>query len=306
MNKVYVAPRKTAGLNNLKMVMVGMSEVARRENEAFYFPQQVFDFTPTDDSIGSEYIPIEDVFSVESLVEHFKPALHANGQLVGLGNADYLSAAQSSIDQDVGQANIARNATARAFSAFIAAEPLQREIDRIAAALPDGTCALQLRIERDWQEYAVRKGWVDGDTSSGSEIVTNHLRIFDKISATDAISRTIFVCCDEDDLLISKDEITKDAEERGLTLIFKSSFNTPFQSRLQKCVIDFGVCLKLNNYIGTARSTFSNILCMVKAAEIDDNPYHYVFDAKSEKVERRTDCGRTITAARATSFEFQG
>lgn len=304
MKPIYIAPRRTAGLNNLKMVIFGMMELAKRDNGGYFLPQQFFDFTPTEEGIGDQYLPAEDVFDLDALNRFFSASSDQDGELKRLGNAEYLDAAKAAIAADAGESGISRNQTAQAFASFLPAKPLQNAVDQIFFQLPRDTCALQLRIERDWQEYAVRKGWVDGGSAAGCEVVLNHRRIFDKIAATPHIPKNIFVCCDEEDLPVSKEEIINDAQTRGLNLIFKSTFKTPFQSRLQKSVIDFGVCLKLETYIGTPRSTFSNILCMAKATSSAGHPDHYVFDAKANVVRRRSDCGRAGTAAHAIIFDY--
>ncbi|MGG7517873.1 hypothetical protein ACQ3G6_08315 [Allorhizobium undicola] len=295
----YTAPTRTAGLNNVKLVFFGMVQLATRSGGNYALPESIFDFTPTETGIGDQYIPLCDVFDIASLSTHFVLAHPPQTASIRCGNAEYIKAAQDAIDREAGRKGIERSPIAEMFAAFAPTAALQSEIDRITESLPAGAAAMQLRIERDWLAYAERKGWRDGVISGGSEAVLNHIRIFDKIAASDSGINTIFACCDEDDLTIPSKVVRMDAKERGIDLIFKSDFSINCVSRLQKSVIDFGLCLKLNQYVGTPRSTFSNILCMVKAFEISSSPEHYVFDAASEKIERRWDCGRIVNPGRA-------
>ncbi|WP_027488257.1 O-fucosyltransferase family protein [Allorhizobium undicola] len=295
----YIAPVRTAGLNNVKLVFFGMTHLASMSGGISTLPESIFDFTPTEEGIGDQYIPLCDVFDPALMSTQFALTHPRQGDFIRLGNADYIKAAQEAIDQEAGCSGIERSPVAKAFAAFAPTPALQGEIDRITNSLPPQVAAMQLRIERDWLAYAQRKGWRDGAVKGGCETVLNHYRIFDKIAASEEGITTIFACCDEDDLTIPPDVIRQDAKERGIDLIFKSDFVINCTSRLQRSVIDFGICLKLNKYVGTPRSTFSNILCMVKAFEISSAPEHYVFDAASEKIERRWDCGRMINPARA-------
>lgn len=302
MKSFYVPPIRTAGLNNLKMVLVGVKEIARINGGDYGLPKKVFDFTPTVDSIGDGYLPIEEVFDRSSIASRFSDGEGSECERIGLSNQECLEAAGVRISL---RRNAPKNATdevALDYSSFKPCAELAEQARDIVRQLPgDGqVCALQLRIERDWQEYAARKGWVDGQEIGGVEVVLNHRRIFDKIMVTPDLPRTIYICSDEDDLPISHREIEKDARDRGLELVFKSFFRVDTESRLKKSVIDFAVCEQISFYVGTARSTFSNILCMVKAAEIGCDPFHYVFDACSNEVLRRTDFGSAVNASAAT------
>lgn len=292
MSGIYIAPRQTAGLNNLKMVIFGMTEMARKTNGKYCIPADVFDFTPTENGIGDSSIPISDLFDMEALLSFFSDSWEGEGECIRLGNAEYLQATKDVIQREAGKDDIAQNRTAMGFASFKPCSPLKQEIDGIIAQLPPSTCALQLRVERDWQEYAARKGWIDGTIAGNFEVVLNHRRIFEKIRATPSIPQNIFVCCDEEDLMTPKSQIKKDARDYNLDLIFKSDLNTASTSRLKKSIIDFEVCLGLGVYIGTRRSTFSNILCMVKAAAQAAHPEHYLYDTARENLETRDDFGR--------------
>lgn len=291
MAKIYIVPTRTAGLNNVKMVIFGMKHIAKKSGARYRLPESIFDFTPTKDGIGTNYIATEEIFDWSALRSYFIESCDELGDLIRLGNADYLEAAKSAFDDMKSSANIITSSEYSALSAFKPSLHLQSCIDTICAKIPSDSVGLQLRIERDWLEYAEKKGWKNGLKSQGREIVLDHCRIFQKIASSDLDIKNLYVCCDEDDLPVNRSQIEADALRFGLQLIFKSDFISPFLPRIKKSVIDFGVCLNLNTYIGTYRSTFSNILCINKSSIALSHANHYLFDVDSEKVEPRTDFG---------------
>lgn len=299
MKHIYIPPSKTAGLNNIKLAMFGMKLLADKNKCGYYIGDKVFDFSPSPNGSGEEYLSIDQVFNVDKLFVAFPDSSPDEGKFVRLENKDYFVAGGAKLRAELGQPQIVKNETALVFSSFAPSENIQKEVDRIASFLPNDICALQLRIERDWQKYAKRKGWKDGERINGCHVVLNHLTILDKIQKSPEIPRYIYICSDEDDMIVDKSQLERDARNRGLSLIFKSDFKMNISSRVQKSVIDFGVCQKIYKYIGTPRSTFSNILCVVKAFDLGTHPEHYIFDAISDQVEKRFDFGRAVTADKA-------
>jgi hypothetical protein len=299
MGDVYSVPRKTAGLNNLKMAILGIKLIAAAKGGAYRLPEVLFDFTPTQDGIGDDYLPTEAVFDIEALTGFFADAT-TDPETIRTSNSECLDIVKREIASELGMPGALHGETAKAFASFVPSVDLRAESARIASLLPADTVALQVRIERDWQEYVARKGWQAGTVSDGCEIILDHKRIFQKMAATDGLPKTVFACCDEDDLTVSHDQLRADARSVGFDLIFKSDFESPIIPRLMKSVVDFDVCLNLPFYVGLPRSTFSNTLCMVRAHQIDGHPLHFVFDAVSERCERRQDYGRASNSEAAT------
>lgn len=294
---VLSAPRKTAGLNNKKLVLLGLRRLAVKFKSQYCLPTHLFDFTPTKDGIGEEMVPIGEVFN-EAEVRRAFPDATDGTPTKQLTNQECIDAGQSAIREDRKTPDVARTQTARILASFLPSDELKAEANKILAALPKDICAVQLRIERDWKEHVTRKGWTEGD-NGGFEIVLDHQRIFDKIVANGDMPSNLYICCDEEDLEVSKQAIIEDAKWLGLNLIFKSDFETKLTSRLKKSVVDFEICLQIPKYVGLTSSTFSNLLCMVKGYQLQKPPLHYVYDAISEKVERRFDFGREIAPGSA-------
>lgn len=297
-----------SGLNNQKLALLGLAAIAQEEGKRLRLPEMLVDFTPMPRGVQAPRVelPISSVFDTVKLTEILR-----EHNLLAEGPATETRSYQECFK--AGNAVVRRLTTSRDFSgafasqflrAFHPAPALALIAQKALKKLPlPQTLALQLRIERDWREYLLRKSRA-GELSSPNveELSTDPGRILSKVSAChDLAGRSvIFACCDEDDLEQSHAELRQIAAEHRYQLVFKSDIigsSTP-SSRLMRSVVDFSICLELDAYIGLSRSTFSNMLCLVKATS-DPHPQHYIYNTPDDHVRLRRDRGLGITPQRA-------
>lgn len=168
---------------------------------------------------------------------------------------------------------------------LVASAEIQKIADQIVEWLrPMNPFALQLRIERDWQEYLMKKFGGINLVVGNQEITVDVDRIFEKcVKTEDLRGRTsVWCCCDEEDLLVSKDMLRAQAASIGYKLYFKtdlpSSIRLPLE-RTKKSILDFSVCMGLDVYVGLTRSTFSNQLSLMNQYEkCAKGAKHYIYN----------------------------
>jgi len=121
-----------------------------------------------------------------------------------------------------------------------------------------------LRLEYDWLRY-IRSPHFPG---RASEIQLyspeNFLVTMQKISDLTGV-RKYYCCCDVNDFPIRLTDLKRMAKQVGLKLMFRSDFSDliPEQaSSLLASAIDYQVSLKSRAYLGSTRSTFSNLLAL--------------------------------------------
>lgn len=83
--------------------------------------------------------------------------------------------------------------------------------------------SLQLRIERDWQEYLMKTFGGTNLIVGNQEISVDIERVFEKCGKTDDLQGrdSVWRCCDEEDLLVSRDMLKAQAALMGYKLYFK-------------------------------------------------------------------------------------
>lgn len=170
--------------------------------------------------------------------------------------------------------------------------------------MPDKYISLQLRIEKDWQNYLDRK--YSGGVDNESEFLSTDFRkILKKISYTRNLpSKYIYACCDEDDLPVSKEILKETASEYGLNLNFKSDFLPGgLGGSLRDSLMDFSICMKSKAYIGLTRSTFSNNLATFsKGIELE----HFVYNNPGDFCFKRDDFGLNLQPWKKSEINITG
>ena len=166
--------------------------------------------------------------------------------------------------------------------------------------------ALQLRIENDWVEYS-KKNLTESDEKH--LVVEN---IFKKISQNhDLIKRPIYVVCDEKNLPISKEDIKTIAKNQyGINIFFKSDFFSACElqknSNLYLSILDFEIAISSANFIGTSRSTFSNLISFEKFCRYRKNvTSDFIYNSSEKGLSLRRDNGVQCDPSSVVSTPLQ-
>ncbi|MBA8904881.1 hypothetical protein [Aminobacter ciceronei] len=258
MKKLTVEPLVT-GLNNQRLCLLGLVRSAADQDAEAVIPSELVDFTPVPKRGQVRHtgrLPIWDIFDREA-VEDGLSDLAVSFE----GTADMLTMQECfRRGSDALKSDYERSSAI--LRAFRPSKIVTEHANRVVAWLGDFT-ALQLRIERDWREYVLRKFGADGVYSDGEYLTTDPDDIFVRVTFTPDISETIWACCDEDDLVEPKDTLKRIAEKYGLRLVFKSDLPSHLAypaHRLTRSAIDFAVAVNSPAYIGLTRSTFSEMV----------------------------------------------
>lgn len=298
---VYGITPITSGLNNQRIALLGLIGIAYLEGAKVALPKELVDYTPLPSEkklAENTAIPIGDVLDEAYL----RRGLSSYGILSDEEPTEILSH-----DECFKQGNIflplifEGGEDAKILASFLShcrgsAELRDLAQQALALAGNQKPVMLQLRIERDWCDYLAKRQ----KRTDGGETTTDPRRIFGKISRTPELRdhSVVLACCDEDDLLQDQTDLKNDARDFGLTLIFKSDIekHTSFPpSRLKRSAIDFEMCLMTERYVGLTRSSFSNMVCLLKSLETaPEHPEHYIYNAKGDCVVRRLDHGLRV------------
>ncbi|WP_027488256.1 O-fucosyltransferase family protein [Allorhizobium undicola] len=295
MKNVFGVEKITGGLNNQKMSILGLIVEAKKYDGIVNIPDIIHDWTPTVEGRGTNFIKTNEVYAMDELEEIIQITNEIAGTILSF--SDCFASGSKKIKEEGGlpPEELMCNETARILSALKPVANIQCEINRLVGEMPKGTAGVQLRVERDWKNHLNSRRSRGIKLDSGRELILNPRRIFEKIRNNDKDGEitTLFLCCDEDDLMHKKSEISDMAGKFGLSVIFKSEISTAFlDSRLKRSLVDFGICLKLDTYIGLSLSTFSNLLCLTKSFEIKGKPNHFIYDAPGDVTVARNDFGR--------------
>jgi hypothetical protein len=292
---VFTAEPFFTGLNNQRMCLVGLFELARQRGAQVRMLPQLLDHIPREEPQQALIDPF-DLFDRDRFQAVAGPMLApAPGgeepELIAMG--DCFAAGGSAL-------KLGREGSfaIELMLALTAAPPLQACATRLASWLGsvaqagrDGLVALQLRIERDWRLYLQRKN-VWSRTDPRKEFLTvDPADIFRKLRATPGFERTsaIWACCDEDDLVETKQELKAIASGFGLELLFKSDLPDEIvlpASPIMRSMVDFTVCRMLPCYVGTTRSTFSNMQANTSRWQGDRNE-HWIYSNPEPAMRKR-------------------
>lgn len=279
------------GLNNQKMILAGCFVIAKEKGAKVRLPQQIANFMPTAEGHKREPLRFSDVFDQENFLKAIPSSM-----IAGDGNEVTEVLSWKTCFERGGRAldrldNLARSVVVH----LVASAELQEIANQIVEWLrPMNPFALQLRIERDWQEYLVKKFGGINLVVGGQEITVDVDRIFGKCAKTDdlLVRSSVWCCCDEEDLLVSKDMLKMQAALFGYKLYFKTDLPSRIllpRERTKKSIVDFAVCMGLDAYVGLTNSTFSNqLFLMNQSGKCAEGASHYIYNNAGDALLQRT------------------
>ncbi len=167
------------------------------------------------------------------------------------------------------------------------------------------TVAVQFRIERDWEAHCREN--MPNITGPEEELFVPFARIMEKIKFSLPETKRIFAMCDEAALPVAPAAL-KDAcwSHYRIYLVFKSDFLPRAEMARLKPVnlslLDFEMALAAEVFVGTSRSTFSNLAGIQTYCASGKVPErHYIYNRRGPGLWRRTDGGRHADAVAATA-----
>ncbi len=312
--RVVSMGRFKAGLNNQRLALAGLVVLAQESGSRVALPAELLDFTPLPEAQRTKPHPMRPLADVLDTTR-LKQFLDEVGLLSEAKPTELLDVEQCfrasgrAMRSSPSLRESERSLGLRFLDQCRAAEPLRAKAHEALAWLSASgrPLGLQLRVERDWQEYVLRRFGQLPFVSPEEDLSTDVGHILGKIAATPALAsfKRILVCCDEDDLLLSQTAVETIGRSCGFEAIFKSRLGGRIdlpESRLMRSAIDFEICLGLDSYVGLSRSTFSNLLCLMKSLEMyPEHPRHYIYNSPGPTVVPRTDFGLQVEPARVVA-----
>ena len=173
------------GLNNQKMILAGCFFLAKELGAKVALPGDIVNFIPTAHGYKRYPLKFKDVFNLD----YFLKAMPSNILADGADNVTDVLSWKDCFEAG-GRALERRDDFAREVVAHLVAnQELQDISNRILQWLrPMNPFALQLRIERDWQEYLIKKFGASNIIVGGQEITVDVDRILSKCKSTSDFS----------------------------------------------------------------------------------------------------------------------
>jgi len=290
--QVFSLKSMMSGLNNQRMGLVGLIAYAARQRAKAVLPSEVVDFSPGKDRKPSDYgrLNFQDVFDQDILLNSAASDFITTDEPTDVLGLDKCFAEGAAILTEARTQDTPVHKLAR--QTLLALEPsadLRQQANEIANWLPNGTSALQLRIEHDWQEYLIRK-FGSTEVENGKEFLSvSAAKIAKKIALSDERPDTIWGCCDEGDLTVSLDDIRGDFDQYGLKILFKTDLPEALkypEKRLRRAFLEFAVCRNLSGYIGLSRSSFSQVLWLDNIWR-ERESHHFVYNTPAAAITKR-------------------
>ena len=310
-DKIYSVGPMLTGLNNQKMIIAGLFIKASRDGAKVKLPESMIDFTPVPNSTPDSHgkIPIWDIFDQKLFLSSELTNFLSDSPATQIFDMhECFQVAKKSLNLNVKQSNQEeRNISITALLNLRASKEIENISNDILRWLNDKkVSALQLRIERDWYEYLLKRSVTKELGLEDDKVSEDVALIFRKIRNTKQLDDifSIWACCDEDDLTIDKDEIKEIGKLYHLDILFKTDLPKNIvlpKSRLKRSMVDYAICLGLDNYIGLSRSTFSNTLWNMVEGDDNNISCHYLYDIDDEKLTMRNSSQKIPPFASASS-----
>lgn len=286
MTIITVEPPRT-GLNNQRMCLLGLIGLAQDSGARALVPSHLVDYAPAPKKPGEKIVPMDDVPTWEVINEASFRDYTRDLPVVFDQPADQVLTMQTCFTRGTAELRKRDASTAAYLRGTAAAAPLAEHARAINEFLSTfGTVtALQLRIERDWREYLLRRFGQETITES-EHLTADPKTILSKV-VDSGLPTTVWACCDETDLVESTDELKQIGKELGVRLLFKSDLPPELaypERRILQSVIDFAVALAAPVYVGLTRSTFSNAIALHRRLGLITGD-QYVYNAPSPLVQ---------------------
>ncbi len=187
--------------------------------------------------------------------------------------------------------------------------PELQVIRRSAFESPVATVAVQFRVERDWQKHCVEN--LPKMAGPEEERFVPFQRIMEKVKNALPGTKRIFAICDEAALPVQPAYLRDFCfSHYQIYLVFKSDFLSKAQMAALKPVnlslLDFEMAMAAAVFVGTSRSTFSNLVALQKhCANANAPARHFIYNRAGPGLWARTDFGRHADPVGATEIQAE-
>lgn len=160
----------------------------------------------------------------------------------------------------------------------------------------------QFRIENDWIVHC--RNEIIKVRSASEELYVDYMKIGLKIANTFPNIRNVFICADEPSMPASKEQIKLDLLQTfGIRALFKTDFlgtsGDDFFRPNEHSLIDMALCVDGKNFVGTTRSTFSNMVALQRYSAEAHKEQSYIYNHMSLRLKRRVDNGAAASVDQA-------
>lgn len=155
-------------------------------------------------------------------------------------------------------------------------------------------CA-SLRLEKDWLRYINSKDFAGEPWEIPLFTPSNILNQIEELCKLTDVW-TCYCCVDLDDLPFTFDKFKLEAKYRGISLVTKRDFPAPRKSAYSSLVsasIDYIIALRSVAYLGSTRSTFSNLVALDTFLSGNMAHHDYIMNKVLNLPLLRTDHGLT-------------
>lgn len=295
------------GINNQKMALIGLFLTAFQNGMSVSLP----DITIMD-QINRRYdrLPFHNVFSTEGFyktAERFSiPIVQTKSQFPH-GYDKYFWKTHNFIASSVARGEKTDEvdlvlSLLDSFSSRLSDSQILQDLAGEIYSTLGVTVAAQFRIEQDWERHCRTNSSLQ---SANEQNYLSAEDIVKKIISLIPDIKRMFVTCDEPALPSPKEIIKKTILDRyGIDLLFKSDYLTEGNlekfNATERSLIDFDLGVKANLFVGTSRSTFSNLIALQSfAARRRIIVNQFIYNTSGVSITQRRDNGCYADATRA-------
>lgn len=293
-------PGVPAGLTNQKIALIGLIHKALRDNTPLSLPQ-IVSFHPQGGA--HEFCDFDEIYQrapLESVFRAFSIPYASPESDTEIETIDGWQCFWEGADRwgETGRAGIATlpDLTCQIIRHLVPS-PLLSDcaellLTKVKAANIE--CAIQMRIENDWQGYSADV--LPTFSEKDEDYCPDFQEIMQKtISTLGQGLKKAYVLCDEECLPVNKNIIREHVLDAfGVELFWKSDFlpSDLLKSKLVSSMLDFEVALHLPIFVGNSRSTFSCFVTFEKLCRTQTLPLsHYIYNLPGPLLGNRRDNG---------------
>lgn len=165
---------------------------------------------------------------------------------------------------------------------------------------------VQLRVENDWVRYTESR--LKERILSDEQILLDPFEIVSRYHERFPASHSIYICVDHNNISFDIQELKEYcSREFNLSISYKKDFvddEEILNSNLAMSVIDMQVAAGVDMFVGTSRSTFSNLACLMGSIRNISKRQDFIYNTRDGNLATRGDLGTFASPLDATGSKL--
>ncbi len=283
-SKVTSFEPMNGGINNQKMALMGLFAIAKDRGAAVCLPE-IVDFTPG--VFEPNRRRFDKVFNFDTLKFYFGSTSESHPSEIISASTAFQRGAElihGIARQDVSSAILA----CRLLKSL---SPMEAVLSAVACVQTiDIGAVVQLRVEKDWIHYAATR--LAQRASSYELTSTDPMDILKRIVNSGVVEgdKAVYLCLDERNIDFDINDLKSWSQTSfNIELVLKSDLlrdRSLLNSNANASLVDFHVAALADIFVGTSRSTFSNLVALRAAIDSSPSRKDFIYNLQSGVVAR--------------------